>query len=201
MRNMYYPQRKADYVTQAQIRTMNQKDLVIERDFAFGLEKTKEESPKEDVKAPEVKLALMTIIEALVPAVVAFYRAPITATEPEPDSEHQPPLGNSINAIGGDPLPKPATKPKPKPMITKIFGSVSTTDMVDSIKAVLAEDNEGTRVVLGAEDLVIQETTNEARGVEEDRLKALGDYKIEIRMKGVDPVRRVVSIMPQETDT
>ena len=140
------------------------------------------------------------IMEALVPGVVVFHRAPITATETEPDPEPQPPLGNSINAIGGDPSPKPATNPKPKPTITRIFGSVSTTDMVDSIKAVLAEDKEGARVVLGAEDLVIQETTDEARGVEEDRLKALGDYKIEIRMKGVDPVRRVVSIKPQETD-
>ena len=61
MRNMYYPQRKAEYVTQAQIRTMHQKDLVIERDFAFGLDKSNEESQKEDVKAPEVKLALMTV--------------------------------------------------------------------------------------------------------------------------------------------
>ncbi|KAL8867161.1 MAG: hypothetical protein Q9174_005836 [Haloplaca sp. 1 TL-2023] len=213
MRNMYYPQRKAEYVTQAQIRTMNQKDLVIERDFAFGLRKPKEESEQEEVKAPEVRLALVTshtdfaqprraveIMETLVPAVVVFYRAPIAATELDPEPEPERPLGNSINAIGGESSPKPASKPRPKPITTKIFGSVSTTDMVDSIKAVLAEDEEGARVVLGAEDIVISETTDEARGVEEDRLKAMGDYKIEIRLKGVDPIQRVVSIKPQETD-
>lgn len=85
--------------------------------------------------------------------------------------------------------------------ITRIFGSVSTADMVDAIKAVLAEDEEGARVVLSAEDVYIDAEASEETGVEADRLKALGEYRVEIRPKGmVDAIRRGVSIRAVETD-
>lgn len=137
-------------------------------------------------------------MEALIPPELVFYRAPIVT--PEPDPEPPKPLGNSINAIGGEAPVERAPEPEFQPTMTKIFGSVTTADMVDSIKAVLAEDDEGARVVLGSEDIRIREAADGTREIEEDRLKALGDYKIEIRMKGADPVRRTVSIRPQETD-
>ena len=70
--------------------------------------------------------------------------------------------------------------------------------MVDSIKALLAEDGDGARVVLGPEDLRIAEDASEELGIEADRLKALGEYKIEIRLKGVEPITRAVSIKAQE---
>lgn len=75
--------------------------------------------------------------------------------------------------------------------------------MADSIKAVLAETREGARVVIGAEDItILQEEGDEAarqeRRIEGDRLKALGDFQVEVRVKGGDPVIRTVTVRAQE---
>ena len=64
MRNIYYPQRKAEYVTQAQLRTTNQKDLLTERDFSFGIPQPQSESqPPEEraAKTSEVQTKLLTV--------------------------------------------------------------------------------------------------------------------------------------------
>ena len=37
MRNDWYPRRVADYMTQAQLRTLDLKDATFERDFTFGV--------------------------------------------------------------------------------------------------------------------------------------------------------------------
>ncbi|KAI4270411.1 MAG: hypothetical protein L6R38_007128 [Xanthoria sp. 2 TBL-2021] len=202
MRNIYYPQRKAEYVTEAQMRTTNQKDLLAERDFSFGLPQTQPDpQPMEEI-AIGVPTKLLTpkrtseIIEAQVPSDIIFYRVPIATPEPEPAPSE--PVGNSINAIGGEaPLRKALEL---EPSVTRIFGSVSTADIVESIKAVLWASEEGARVVLAPEDININEKESEDLGIEADRLKALGEYTIEIRVKGVDPLPRRVVIRAQEAD-
>ncbi|KAI4167865.1 MAG: hypothetical protein LQ343_006879 [Gyalolechia ehrenbergii] len=203
MRNIYYPQRKAEYVTAAQMRTISPTDILAERDFNFGNEQVEEDTKlEEDNRVVDVKMKLLTmkraseLIETFVPQEMVFYKVPIANPKPEP--EQPEPLGNSINAIGGA-VPQQRT-PEPMPLVTRIFGSVSTADMVDSIKAVLGEDEEGARVVLNAEDIQIVGEKSEELDIEEDRLKTLGDYKIEIRLKGVDPIRRTVSIRAQEEE-
>ena len=75
--------------------------------------------------------------------------------------------------------------------------------MADSIKAVLAETTRGSKVVIRAEDIRIvqdgdDESKNRDRGIEGDRLKALGDFQIEIRVKGVETVVRTVCVKAQE---
>lgn len=87
--------------------------------------------------------------------------------------------------------------------MTTIFGSVSTADMAESIKAVLAQTTEGARVVVGAEDIIIvqhqdDEFGRQDEGVEGDRLKALGDFQVEVRVKGGEAVVRTVSVKAQE---
>ena len=82
-----------------------------------------------------------------------------------------------------------------------IFGSVSTGDIAESIKAVLAQTKEGARVVIGPEDISIlkrDEETYEEKGIEGDRLKALGDFQVEVRVKGGDPVVRTISVKAQD---
>ncbi|KAL8825636.1 MAG: hypothetical protein Q9170_007717 [Blastenia crenularia] len=204
MRNIYYPQRKAEYVTAAQLRTTNQKDILLERDFNFGVERAKgNAAPEEEDKVVDVKIEMLTpkqahfLIEAVLPPTIVFYRPPIATSEAE--LQPQPSLGSSINAIGGEVPVQRA--PEPKPLITKIFGSVKTSHMVNTIKAVLAEDKDGARVVLGPEDIHIIDEASEERGVEEDRLKALGEYEIEIRLKDMEPIKRTVSIRAQEVDS
>lgn len=76
--------------------------------------------------------------------------------------------------------------------------------MAESMKAVLAGTTEGARVVLGAEDILIVQDENDEfghqnQGIEGDRLKALGDFQVEIRVKGGEPVVRTVRVKAQES--
>lgn len=145
------------------------------------------------------------MIEASLPPSLIFYRIPISA--PEPEAHIQPPsrLRRATSSAAAEleaasePLPKP-----PQPQMATVFGSVSTADIADSIKAILAETREGARIVIGAEDVAIvqdkdDEFGHQGIGIEGDRLKALGDFQVEIRVKGGEAVVRTVSVKPQET--
>ena len=86
--------------------------------------------------------------------------------------------------------------PEPKPGPIPIYGSVTTADITTNIKAVLAaraaEDDDSARVVLHAEDVFI---VQEAQATDEsDRIKALGDYEIEIRLLNAPVIRRKVRV-------
>ncbi|KAI4086505.1 MAG: hypothetical protein LQ339_009032 [Xanthoria mediterranea] len=202
MRNIYYPQRKAEYVTKAQMQTTNQKDVMAERDFSFGLPQTHPDPQPTEEVAIGMPVKLLTpkrtseLIEAQVPSDIIFYRVPIVVPEPEPATPE--PVGNSINAIGGEAPVRKALESEPS--ITRIFGSVSTADIVESIKAILLASEDGARVVLAPENVKIKEKEGQDLGIELDRLKALGEFEIEIRVKGVDPLQRRVVIRAQEAD-
>lgn len=87
---------------------------------------------------------------------------------------------------------------KPGPVAIAIYGSVSTADIAASIKDILAMDEVGARVVLGPEDVTIVNTKHDEHGGEADRIKALGNFDIEVRVKGGEAVRRTVRVQPQE---
>lgn len=146
-------------------------------------------------------------MEASIPSHLIFYRTPIVNPEPETPAKEAPirtrRAASSAAAeleAASEPLPKPL-----KPQLTTIFGSVSTADIAESIKAVLAQTREGARVVLGPEDITILETRLEDEGFEEtgvegNRLKALGDFQVEAQVKGGEAVVRTVSVRAQEVD-
>ena len=83
-------------------------------------------------------------------------------------------------------------------MVVAIYGSVSTADIAESIKAILAESEEGARVVLSAEDITIITEGGNVLGAEADRLKALGEFDVDIRVKGGEAVRRFISVLAQK---
>ena len=62
----------------------------------------------------------------------------------------------------------------------------------------LGQDDLGARVVLAAEDISLTKGESNESSIESDRLKALGDFEIEIRVKGGDAVRRSVSVRAQD---
>ena len=139
------------------------------------------------------------------PPILIFHRTPISASEPEVPIQDEPSqLRRATSSVAAEleaasvPLPKPA-----QPQLAHIFGSVSTADMAILIKAVLAGTAEGERVVIGAEDITIvqhekDESGHQDQGIEGGRLKVLGDFQVEIRVKGGEPVIRTVSIKAQE---
>lgn len=90
-----------------------------------------------------------------------------------------------------------------KPRLTTIFGSVSTADITESMKAILAQTKEGARVLIGPEDITIvvpenAQAEDHANGIEGDRIKALGDFQVEIRVKGAETIVRTISVTAQD---
>ena len=82
---------------------------------------------------------------------------------------------------------------------TAIFGSVSTTDIATSLRALLslkAEEGveDAARVTLAAEDIDIIPIEGLPAAVEGPRIKASGEYNIAIRVKGESAVRRTVRV-------
>ena len=146
-------------------------------------------------------------METSLPPSLVFYKSPIIAPEPEAPIQERPERpsrsrrGTSSAAAeleaASEPLPNPA-----RPQLTHIFGSVSTADIAESIKANLVGTREGARVVIGAEDITIlqdedDEFGHEDKGIEGDRLKALGNFRVKVRVKGGEPVVRTVSVQAQ----
>lgn len=58
MRNIWYPQRKASYVTDSQLKELG--GIVAERDFLFGLEEEVER--REEEQMVEVQMKLLPVI-------------------------------------------------------------------------------------------------------------------------------------------
>jgi hypothetical protein len=70
---------------------------------------------------------------------------------------------------------------------------VSTVDIVGHIKELLVDDADGSRIVLGPENIRFLDL---AEGT--DKLKTLGRWKVEISSNraNLEPVSRVVEILP-----
>ncbi|MCJ1359108.1 MAG: hypothetical protein MMC33_009108 [Icmadophila ericetorum] len=188
MRNIWHPQGKAQYMTTDQLKAIP--DLVAERDTTFGVEETKETQP---VSPPDIQLKLIKparasqLLAKHVPECIDFYRSVIPSSE-------------SVAKHNVEDASKPGTKGRvasmPEPA-SLIFGSVSTADISENIMAVLnmkaLTDEEVGRVVLRPEDIRI-----EANAAGDEKIKALGEYKVVIQMKGGDVVERTVRVMEQE---
>lgn len=134
------------------------------------------------------------IISSSLPKVLQFYRIPIP--NPEREMSH----GESRRTQSWEPS---SDSDLSADLVLRlqgipIFGSVSTADIAEQVKAVLRETKEGARVVLGADEIKILNDEGEEANQEADRLKMLGDFPVEIRVKGGDVVRRTVRILAQE---
>jgi hypothetical protein len=131
----------------------------------------------------------MKIITELLPQNIDFYRSPI-ATTPATPQRHSPsvPAASAISAAAQEAV-RPQNSQK-----TSIYGSVTTTDVAENLKAILTEEGKGSRVVLTPEDIVFV-----SQGEEKDRVKHLGAFEIDIKVKGATTaVRRTIIVKAQE---
>ena len=135
------------------------------------------------------------IISTSVPPLLAFYRNPIPETTQDDKPKNNPERQYSSAAADLAAASVPTPEPQPVP----IFGSVSNADIIESIKALLGETEEGARVVLGLEDVTIVREKEEDSNNEADRLKTLGEFQVDIQVKGGSAVRRAISIRAQES--
>ncbi|KAI9876265.1 MAG: hypothetical protein M1830_006908 [Pleopsidium flavum] len=210
MRNSWYPTGMAEYMPNAQRRTSNKSDTPAERDFNFQPDKRRgtlrlEEGSNDggiidmqsQLLAPQRATELMS---TLLPAVIDFYRAPISSPmveKPNHDISTRPAV-RSVNTAAADlaAASKPALKSEP----VAIYGSVSTQDVASAIKAVLALDGEGVRVVLGPEDVTFVQTAEIEGSGDTDRVKSLGEFEVAINVKGGLTVTRTVKVHPQDSE-
>lgn len=75
---------------------------------------------------------------------------------------------------------------------------MSVVDIAEKVRIALGATDEGARVVIEPEGIKIMD--NEGRGAEAegDRIKILGDFAVEIRVKNGVEVKRIVRISAQE---
>jgi ribosomal protein L9 len=126
------------------------------------------------------------IVAKLLPATIEFYRTPITpsVTPPKKISPSLPARAAIYAAV--------AREKASKTQNTSIYGSVTTRDITANFKAVLEEDDKGALVALSPEDISFVETE------EKDRVKNLGQFAIDIKLKGTtDLIRRTVKVSAQ----
>ncbi|KAG9705652.1 hypothetical protein KCU90_g25699, partial [Aureobasidium melanogenum] len=84
---------------------------------------------------------------------------------------------------------------------TPIFGTVSNADVVSRITHLLSENQEASRIVLSAEDVKFVNLSSQT-AAEADKIRHLGEYKVEVRVKGGEtPVERLVRVVPIETES
>ncbi|KAH6678060.1 hypothetical protein B0J14DRAFT_314175 [Halenospora varia] len=128
---------------------------------------------------PEVAI---TIISDLLPPTLEFFRTPIRKPEVAPVV-----LSPSLSS-------KAAITGKPRDTRTETRGAVSTQDIITSIKTILATNGEGSKISLHPEDIHFLDKT-----VEKGRVKYVGDFEIDIHLKGApDAIRRTIKVIAQE---
>jgi hypothetical protein len=208
MRNLWYPTKKAEYMTANRFAELglSRRDDVGERDPMFRAYETTEEVAEEDVveevsDMPVFSLAperIHTLLTTLVPEVLVFHRKPIHTPAAETQAPSAAPKERRSPLLAHHD-PEPAAKPKePEVDFKAIFGSVSTADVLASIKTALTRDPEAIRIPLEARSIRFI-------GEETDRVKQLGEFEVEIAVPGagelvpeVQFVRRKVEVLPVE---
>lgn len=138
---------------------------------------------------------------------IEFFRTPISISAPPPLPKVSPSIPAS-SQISHEAAAAQAAQNKGKTGDkvtqvdeygeTPIYGSVTTADIAANMKAVLAEDEEGSKVALKAEDITFVNEFD-AKNIERDRVKTLGLFEIDIAIKGSPSlVRRFVKVSAQE---
>lgn len=64
MRNIWFPNKRAEYMTQAQLKSLNMGDTLFQRDFGFGMERTATDKAVEEARVPDVPSELLPVSKA-----------------------------------------------------------------------------------------------------------------------------------------
>jgi len=133
----------------------------------------------------------MELIDTFVTPTIDFARQPI---------EHDKADSRAGTGASGaaDILMAASMASKPKASANGIYGSVSTADIVATIKAALAHNDEAARVLLSEHDVRF------VSGHDEDdasRVKQLGTFKVEIQVPGTaQPLVRNIRVRAKKEE-
>lgn len=129
----------------------------------------------------------MEVLSELIPPNIIFNRTPVSARPaPQRHSPSVPPPSAILLDTQGE-IPQTGQK-------NSIYGSVTVADIAASIKAILAKNDEGTRVNISPEDINFVEDQRE-----KDRVKQIGVFEIAIKIKGaINEIRRTIEVNATE---
>ncbi|KAL1799904.1 hypothetical protein ACET3X_000246 [Alternaria dauci] len=203
MRNRWFPARIADYVPATQMKQLKARDADMGRDFSYGVRLNLEEADEEtddlmerpkhyvrpieiDVLSPERS---MELLNAFVPPTIDFYRQRI---------EQDNPSSGRMGASGAADILTAAAMGK-KASADAIYGSVSSADVVATIRGALAHNDEAARVILNEADVKFLSGHEEG---DTSRVKQLGTFKAEIRLPGVEePLVRNIRVRAKGSES
>ncbi|KAA8631856.1 hypothetical protein SMACR_12605 [Sordaria macrospora] len=208
MRNEWFPKNKAEYMTPARFQELGlTRDAIGEVDRTFvimsALEAATRKAPEElrmgeepvpEIQTPQVKVQDVTpetahaLLSELIPDTLTFHREPVPIPVPQPKLAEEPKISPLIARSAPTPTPQTPSSTKAE---GAIFGSVSSTDILNQIKALISGHEDASRIVLRPSSVKI---VGLADG--NDRITHLGRWDIEIAVATGLTVRKSVQIVP-----
>lgn len=220
MRNKWFPQRIAEYVTAAEMKQLRAENIEPMRDFEYRADEVRlvgaarhalaaagidpsappTTTPEEEAKptpTPEPVVRGITpqraseLFEIFVPARLDFWR---TVNEESASGAAKRRGAGAASSAAADLL---AARTRAVTTGQPIYGSLTLHEILLAIRAAMGTNDEAKQVLLNQSDLAVVEWPVKEGG-EPDRLKHIGDYKLEVRFKGVEqPATRTIRVHPQ----
>ncbi|KAI9663405.1 MAG: hypothetical protein M1829_006097 [Trizodia sp. TS-e1964] len=176
MRNKWFPNQIAQYMTSTELKNIDIRAAELERDYSFVASKQDPVVVDTRPDVVDIKLHIPSapetskVLESLLPDTFTFILMPISSSKTKDGVPNHSP----------------------------IFGSVTTAEMLQAIKAICAEDAKASSLVLYADDIKFSAVPGSVE-VEAERIKRLGDFYVDIEPKGAgQKVRRMVKVVPPE---
>ncbi|KAK4197505.1 hypothetical protein QBC40DRAFT_103208 [Triangularia verruculosa] len=203
MRNEWFPRKLAEYMTVSRFKELglSPKTDVGERDTTFAdlkvLEQLPTIQPSAPAPAPEpqqvakpVKKVIKPervreLLEKLIPQTTTFYRIPIPAAP-----------SSATTTIS--PLVAVAQVQEAQEGPVAIYGSVSIKDIVNSIKSRITGDEDGAQIAIEPTHISVLGLKDET-----SKIKELGRFEVKISIgnSNLEPITRVVEVLPSEEKT
>ena len=214
MRNEWFPRRVADYVTVPELRALRIEEAAILRDFEFDSldEATKppadvsedlKDASEQDTAANEMRVARdMELVASSVPERIEMFREPILeekgkeSARQKEDAFRGTGAASDLLALRRRQVQELRDDKANQKKTTAIYGSVTIQDVLTVIRGAMGEDEDAKSVALHEGDLKFVDLP-QSEDSDTDRLKHLGDFTVEIKVKGAeDGVRKIVGVLP-----
>ncbi|KAK0737713.1 hypothetical protein B0T21DRAFT_287480 [Apiosordaria backusii] len=201
MRNVWFPQRMAVYMTPARFKKLglSPKTDVGEKDPTFVdmpvLEKLPTPEPTAPAVTPELPVKpvkkvvkperVRELLEKLIPETTTFYRIPIPVS-PSNTSTISPLVAGA-----------PVAQENPEETAA-IYGSVSVKDIWSSIKSRLSDDEDGAQIVIEPAHVTVLGLKDET-----NKIKELGRFEVKVSIGNstLEPITKFVEVLPSEKET